>query len=209
VRRVNSDICTAGENYRNATGYSPSVQYDIVDVPLIITPGEVFPVTVQIVSDEEKHIISLWSYLYRGSRSYSGDREENKQYVMLSPHEVRLVKLFVRTDDTMTPGRYLLKVKVQRDNRRTADEFTRNIIVVDENVQHANATELSFTSTAHEQFTSSLTMKEVSPFSTGVGVVRSSSKKAFELVPYFIIALLVFVHILLLPPHILRVRYKN
>ena len=72
-----------------------------------------FPLKIEIQGDNKEHPIEMWSYIYRGNKCYSGEREENKKSFMLRPGETKTVIL----ENTVEaePGEYKLKIKIRID----------------------------------------------------------------------------------------------
>lgn len=81
---------------------------------------------LDIANDDEDHRFEVWSYVFRGSKSYSGGREENKQDLVLGAgQEVRIT--LVNTVN-LTPGAYSLKIKIRKDNQASTTDLVREIV---------------------------------------------------------------------------------
>lgn len=77
-------------------------------------------------SDEIQHNYSIWSYLYLGFASYSGEREKNKFQIKLNPNEIMYVKLQNKLEKQ--PNKDIkLKIKILKDDRVTPFEITKDI----------------------------------------------------------------------------------
>ena len=76
-------------------------------------------------SEDEK--VKIWSYIYKGSNSISGDREDNLQEINLPMGSSVTVELKNEIEEDTLPGDYKIKVRMQKENRKTSDDFTSNI----------------------------------------------------------------------------------
>jgi hypothetical protein len=95
--------------------------------------------------DASPHNYSIWSYIYDGSRSLSGEREANKKEVMLSPGQSRSIELKTNIlDRTSTSPK--LKIKILREDRKIPHEFTEDLSYDDSN----HSTEIGLESSTFE-----------------------------------------------------------
>lgn len=80
---------------------------------------------------KEDYELTAWSYVYRSSKCYSdgGEREANKITVNFMQYSNVTFDLANTLPEDIEPGDYKLKIKIQRSDRKTADEITRNITV--------------------------------------------------------------------------------
>ena len=94
-----------------------------------INVGEKFDLTVKLDNNNDVDIpIKVWSYVYRGSKSYSGDREENKQEFILKAHSLHIIELENIVEDA-EPGNYKFKVVLNKNNQKTNSQITKDIII--------------------------------------------------------------------------------
>lgn len=83
--------------------------------------------TLHLTNDDEDHHFEVGSYVFRGSKSYSGNREENKQeFVLGAGQEIHLQ--LSNTVTNLTPGTYALKIKIRKDNQVSTTDVTEKII---------------------------------------------------------------------------------
>lgn len=82
-----------------------------------------------IQNDGSEHSFEVWSYVYRGSKCYSGERESNRQNIELSAGESAMVEL-LNVVEKAEPGDYKLKVKVKKDSQKTNYEITKDVTIV-------------------------------------------------------------------------------
>ena len=156
-------------------------EYNFLSYPETIYPGYEFITYVEIKGDDKSHELEVWSYVYKGSTSYSGDKEMNKQKVGLSKGSTVLVSLLNTVD--AKPGDYKLKVKIKKDDLKTLKELTGDVKV--ENYPD----ELIYDSFVSPETISS-TSQYLKPFAISTVMFESSQKKAEHLVPYFMAALM-------------------
>lgn len=102
----------------------------LINASLIANQSEPFITTLSIYNDDDPHVFSVWSYAYRGSVSYSGDREQNKQVITMSAGEHRFITL--KNDVKGPGGSAKFKVKIRRDNLKTPYEITKELLILPE-----------------------------------------------------------------------------
>lgn len=143
--------------------------------------------------------IKIWSYVYRGSKSYSGDREENLEELILKANSMHIIEL-ENIVENAEPGNYKFKVLLNKNSQKTNDEITKDIII-NENIQ---AEKIEVKSSLSEE-----TTEEISGLGTQVQinnalagnygfVYESTTEKAKNLVPTFMIILSVLINIALI-----------
>jgi len=105
------------------------LEYSLIDHPLNVSSNDYFKIKLKIKNnDESKHSIRVWSYVYRGSKSYSGQREANAKEIIIDAGSSKTIEQRI-TLESMVGGDYKLKVKILPDNRKTAHEITESINV--------------------------------------------------------------------------------
>ena len=72
-----------------------------------------------------------WSYVYRGKKSYSGDKEGNKQTIKIPGESSATLAL---KNVVNQEGEYNLKVKVKKEDRKTTEDLTKSIKIVGNSV---------------------------------------------------------------------------
>lgn len=103
-------------------------EYNFLSYPATIYSGKEFITQIEIKSDNHPHELSVWSYVYRGSKCYSGEREENKQRISLPAKSSVVIDLKNTVPDAKS-GDYKLKVKIKKDEQKTLKELTGEISV--------------------------------------------------------------------------------
>ncbi len=161
-----------------------TLNHNLLEAPGVVEQEKDFTVMVELTNnDGEDHLVDLYSYVYRGRTTYSGDKELNKKSVLVKAGETREVGLSNSVD--ADPGEYKLKIKVKRDDQKTEKEITQPITVlggsfeekVDVKAGRVDGGEGETSFTAYE------VVDEV--------IYESTSEKAGNLVVPFLIGLLV------------------
>ncbi len=145
--------------------------YNLLSYPDSVIPNQEFSSKVEIKGDGKSHDLEIWSYVYKGSTSISGDKESNKQIVSLPPDSSIIVDLKNKVE-TVDPGAYKLKIKIKKDDQKTSKEITSDI-----NVEESHPKE---TDTVH------IITKEQKPYSLSTIIFESSQRKAEKIIPYAI-----------------------
>lgn len=93
-------------------------------------------INISIINDDAyEHDLKIHSYIYRGSKSYSGERENNMiESKILSGSKLNL-KLLNEMINYTEDGEYKLKIKIYEDDKKTPKEHTSTIYYVKDEVQ--------------------------------------------------------------------------
>ena len=126
VKEITTSLCE--------TIITSSTSYKNYHVEFLEIPYEIFQTSlskIKIVNnDSTSKDFEVWSYIYNGPKSYSGDREENKREVEIPWDSFINVDLENVIDSAIETGEYKLKIKVQKEDRATPDEFTFDVYVI-------------------------------------------------------------------------------
>jgi hypothetical protein len=166
-----------------------SINVEFLEVPEEIELDKESVTKVRIDNNSTKpEDIEVWSYIYVGSVSLSGDREKNKIKMTLPKESSSTIELRNSLDEEdIAPGDYKLKIKIKKGDRKTTDDFTSTIRLLDEDVKKK---ETSVNNTKINLGNSLI---------SGNLIYESSDLKTKNLGIYiFIIALLLIIIILLL-----------
>ncbi len=192
--------------------YDGKVSYDMLDVPSAVSPGVPFRVRVVMRNPTPDDLeVDVWSYVYRHSVCYSGEREQNRKSVNLPSFSNVTFDLenVVDADD----GEYNLKVKFLRSGRKTSEEITVPLYVgagsqgsISDKGSAMGSLSVARTSGAETGDTSHKNESRRKLFSaekkdgnrTSGTVFMSSSAKAGNLAVYFIMLVLALVLVALL-----------
>src|SRR3989344_6113402 len=84
---------SGSDNKEGSAVKETKISYQLLNFKNAIKPNEGIVNELLIQNDDEIHTFDVWSYVYRGSKSYSGEREGNRQSLELSPGEAAIVQL--------------------------------------------------------------------------------------------------------------------
>ena len=111
-------------------------EYQFLEVPNKVYENEKIDLEIAVKSmDNSAHDYLAHAYLYKGAFCYSCnnkslERDENKISFSVAVDEVNYQKFELILDKEINPGDYKIKVKFQKDDRKTFDEITTNISIV-------------------------------------------------------------------------------
>ena len=160
--------------------------------------GKKFNTQIEFDNNNNKDIdIKVWSYVYRGSKSYSGDREKNKKEFILKANSLEIIELSNIVEEA-EPGNYKFKVLLNKNNQKTNDEITKDIIItsnLDKNnikTEKIDLKNVDENEVISNKITSNIIMKNNNI------VYESTTEKAKNLTPIFLIILLTILCIVLI-----------
>ena len=132
VEGYKSECCREKTECLETKESKKKLLYEIVEKPAQIGSNSDFKVKVKITNNEtEDHSFKVWSYVYRGSKSYSGEREQNMQQVNILAGTSATIELENRIIEA-DPGEYKFKVKIKKDNQKTDYEITETLDIVND-----------------------------------------------------------------------------
>ncbi len=105
-------------------------------------------VTVNNIFESRKHY-EVYSYIYRGSKSYSGERDSNNRAFKLESSESKEVTL--KSSFQGEPGEYKLKVKLFRAGRKTPIELREEVVVEEGEKEESSEENTSVNSSLSER----------------------------------------------------------
>lgn len=101
--------------------------YEILEAPEEITFGNSSTIQIKITNkDTDEKGIEAWSYIYKGNKAISGDRESNKRSVKI-PGESSIILDLTNELAEEASGDYKLKIKIKEEERKTPEEFTLDV----------------------------------------------------------------------------------
>jgi hypothetical protein len=162
-----------------------TLKHSLLEMPGAVEINKEFTLKVEVMNnDEEDHVVDLYSYIYRGNKCYSGEREENKKSVFVKAGETKEFELENKVTDA-EPG-YKLKIKVKRDDQKTEKEVTQAIKVFQEKIEREIEEKIELKEEDKEEgYTVLESIKQPKI------IYESSSIKAKKLVVYLFIGLLI------------------
>ena len=188
VEGITDDLCETKLVYKEPS--EAKFYYELIDWPLEIENDKEFEIKVKIDNNDDiDREIDIWSYIYRGSKSYSGERELNLKHLTLKRGASKeiILKHVVREAE---PGDYSLMVKIIKDNQATYKKITQKIKVIEEEVKQEKVEE--------KEEKIELKEKDKEDYSTLLESTRqpsivyeSTTIKANKMVVWFFIGLLV------------------
>ena len=174
--------------------------YEIISIPLTAEDNKEFITKVLITAKDETKL-KIWSYVYRGSKCYSGEREDNMQEILIQANRNKTIELKNIIIDA-EPGDYKLKVKLLLEDQKTEKEIIAEIEVI-ESIKTKEEKELSKLE-LNKTLEKTITECSCDPLSLmGDGIQSgtvyiSTSKKASNLAKYIFLGLSVLLNVLLI-----------
>ncbi|MFH0868207.1 MAG: lamin tail domain-containing protein [Candidatus Woesearchaeota archaeon] len=176
---------------------SKEFNFELKDFDNELEVGKKF--NAQVILDNSNNAdipIILWSYIYRGSKSYSGDREENKKQFVLEANSLQVVELSNIVEEA-EPGDYKFKVIVNKNNQKTNSELTEDVIITGNLDENAIKTEkIDLENIDENEVTPNKITGNVIMKNNNI-VYESTTEKAKNLAPIFIITLSIMINIVL------------
>ena len=171
---------------------SKKFKFDIQDFNENIEVGKKFNTKIMLDNNNDVDIpIKVWSYVYRGSKSYSGDREENKKEFILKANSLNVVELENMVEDA-EPGNYKFKVLVNKNNQKTNNQITKDVVINNKlNKNNVKSEEII------DNNENLITANNVLMNNYGL-VYESTTEKAKSLVPIFLIILSILINVVLI-----------
>ncbi len=196
VEDINDDLCqteTADKDSSDSGFY-----FELVNWPLEIKNNQEFEIKLRLTNnDKSAHEADIWSYIYRGSKSYSGEREGNLNHLNMGSRSSKEFNLknIIREAEA---GEYNLMVQFVKDNQKTPQKITEKIQVVkgEDEEQKVEVTEKEKTEKKEEKI--ELKEKSNEDYSTILEskkqpkiIYESSTIKSSKLAIWFFMALLI------------------
>lgn len=205
IEGILESICTKSvEKGENNSEISKKFDFELKEFNEIIEVGKNFTSKIKLNNNDNNDIsIQIWGYVYRGSKSYSGEREQNKKEFVLKANSLEIVELS-NIADNVEPGDYKFKVVINKNNQKTNYEITRNITFID-NLNKVNS--LSKNNNFNKKIEIKNNEKDIKnvenkiinkPMSNYGLVYQSSTEKVKALVPVFLIILSIIMNIVLI-----------
>jgi hypothetical protein len=167
---------------------SSDFYFELEDWPLEIEDNKEFEIQAKIYNnDDTAHEIDIWSYVYRGSKSYSGEREANLKHLAIKSESEREITLRNIVQEA-EPGDYNLMVKLIKDEQTTEKKISKTIKVIQPVIAEGFQTSEEKI-TVHEKEQEPYTVLESTK--EPQTVYESTTVKAKNLTIYFFTGLLV------------------
>lgn len=191
VEDIMNDMCETTLVYKEPS--QAKLYYELTDWPLEIENNQEFEIKVNIDNNDDRdHEIDIWSYVYRGSKSYSGEREFNLKHLIIKRDSSReiILRNIIRN---AKPNEYNLMIKIIKDNQKTEKRISQKIKVIKEQTETKEEPMLK------EELFQQIDLKEQDkPYPTVLEsfkepriIYESPSAKARKLVVYIFMGILV------------------
>ncbi len=182
IKGLTKSIC--GKSTTNIKS-SGKVTFEIVGVPENIESSEV-NTTLKVINEGEMEVrFKVWSYVYKGSTSISGERESNIKNVIVKGNSTKEVRLQNQLVGKYDPGDYKLKVKILKEGRKTTDDLTEELYVS----LGSSSSEIAF-----NEPNLVILEEDISISPIGEVIYQSSDVKALNFGLYFFIGVLVLLY---------------
>jgi len=125
VNGNNDEVCD--KIYVEREPRKGKLEYNLLECSGSAYVGEEIISKVELMNnDDQDHMVDLYSYVYRGSKCYSGEREDNLKKVLVKAGESKEFELSNKVEEA-EEGDYKIKIKVKRDDQKTTKEITEDI----------------------------------------------------------------------------------
>lgn len=125
VRGITDDLCQ--EVTVQTKQQLPELEISFDSFPETLTEPGTFPIPLTVRNnDDEDHALVIWSYFYRGSKSYSGERQANQKEVLIDAGDEKSIEL-ATPFEVQDPGEYRLRAVYLKDDFSTENSLTRII----------------------------------------------------------------------------------
>ncbi|MCH8329522.1 MAG: hypothetical protein IIB81_03970 [Nanoarchaeota archaeon] len=185
---------TSSSSTSSKKSSSKKFSYDLKDFDKNIELGKEFKTQIIFDNNDNKDMdIKVWSYVYRGSKSYSGDREENKKEFILKGNSLHIIDLSNIVEEA-EPGNYKFKVVVNKNNQKTNNEIKKDIVINEK----SNKNEQIQTNLNNKNINAENLITANSVLMNNGLVYESTTEKAKNLIPIFLIILSIMINIVLI-----------
>ena len=194
-------MCDKKENNKDTTATKAKpFEFELMSFKEEIETGKEFKSEVLLSNNgPEKIPIKLWSYVYRGSKSYSGEREANKKEFELSPNSQQTIELRNIVENA-EPGNYKFKVVINKNSQKTNNEITRDIAIIgSRDVAISSKIKNPENSMANKDIIKDRSDKITNNAALSNAIVyKSNTEKAKNFIPIFLIILSVIFNVILI-----------
>ena len=176
---------------------SKQFNFEVKNFNEIVDVGKKF--NTKIIFDNNNNAdvpIKVWSYVYRSSKSYSGDREANKKEFILKANSLHEIELENIVDDAES-GSYKFKVVINKNNQKTNNEIIKDVVIKNIETSKNENIDLKNNPNNKNNDTENLVTanKVLMPREL---IYESATEKAKNLAPIFLIVLSVLLNIILI-----------
>lgn len=181
IEGITTSLCERASNSSKGDIY-----YEILEIPSVVEVGDKFAIKIRVGNNaSESKGLKIWSYVYRGSKCYSESKENNLEEVNIPAGSSVILELndvVKRAEE----GDYKLKIKFKKDDRKTEDEITKSIRLIDKLVIKG----VGEVAVVRSENSEKVIKQTINPI-TGAIVYESKEKKEEKLAIYFFCLILV------------------
>ena len=204
IEGIKTSLCgTSSTTTSSASPSSKKFDYSLTDYPKKISSSQEFDIKVEIQNnDDQDSEVDIWSYVYRGSKSYSGDRQQNKKYITIDADSSEIITLTNKVSG-LEDGDYKLKVVINKDNQKTNKEIIEEISVSGSSSYSTKCPSVEYS----PNFGNPIILAEYNIFNQLLCtdnihykqlIYESKNEKIKKIIPYFIITLTTLLSIVLI-----------
>lgn len=185
VEGITNDLCEEIEAQEQQASTRKKILFEMMELPEYADNRQSTARLRITNNDKEEARAELWSYLYRGSASYSGEREANRETIVLPPDSVTETYLS-NTPSIREEGSYKAKFLLLQDGLKTPQDITFDIFI-SRSQEQSEAVSLSGTpsSGSPAQLTGRAALTTAIPLPEAI--FSSPSRKAQDLAPFILI----------------------
>jgi len=161
----------------------------IEEIPGSLKQGTNLPLSLIIQNDDEFRDITLWAYLYRGSKCYSCNnlpRDQNRISFSITPGSLSTKKVTIIPDNDIEPGKYKIKVKLRKDTQKTTRDITKDISILPRYEKRNSSQILPIAAKSNSLIESPQKNVRPAQLSSSFVVYESTGDKAQHLTIYFL-----------------------
>lgn len=124
IEGITSSLCQEKkETKKNAT-----IEFIVVETPTEVNINEEIKIKINIKNNEaDGKKVEVWSYIYKGPKSVSGERTSNVERITLPPHSSVYLTLKNQIEESTQAGEYKLKILYKEEDKKTPKEFIQTI----------------------------------------------------------------------------------
>ena len=185
VEGITNDLCEEIEVQEQQASTRRKILFEMVDLPQYANNRQ-STARLRITNNNQEEVrAGLWSYLYRGSVSYSGEREANRETIVLPPDSVTETYLS-NTPSIKEEGSYKAKFLLLQDGLKTPQDITFDISI-SQSQEQSEAIALSGTPSSGSPAQLSSRANVATAIPLPETIFSSSARKAQDLAPLILI----------------------
>ncbi|MBD3203325.1 hypothetical protein GF327_03465 [Candidatus Woesearchaeota archaeon] len=132
LKGITNSLCkkTKSTSSDQKTVSEDQEKYEITELKEKYYNDEKITFSIKVNNKEKQNKdYDIWSYIYRGPKSYSGNRISNIKHVSIPGEKITKIDLENKLIENIT-GDFKIKIKIQDKDRKTPDELTEDIKII-------------------------------------------------------------------------------